>query len=90
MAVGVKFLHIVSDNNLIKVVHRAMKVDRFLADLFVLGKLLNILYVVRLQPTISTLTAIRSIQRANRDSDGYMIRKYITLKSILFIIFANL
>ena len=39
---------------------------------------------------ISTLTAIRSIQRARRDSNGYRIRKYITLKSILFIMFANL
>ena len=51
---------------------------------------LNILYVVRLKPTISTLTAISSIQRAKRDSGGYRIRKYITLKSILFIMFANL
>ena len=42
---------------------------------------LNILYVVRLEPTISTLTAIRSMQMAKRDSDGYRIRKYITLKS---------
>ena len=33
------------------------------------------LYVVRLEPTISTLTAIRSIQMAKRDSDGYRIRK---------------
>ena len=51
----------------------------------------NILYVVRLEPTISALTAIRSIQRAKRDSDGYRIRKNnnITLKSILFIMFAN-
>ena len=48
----------------------------------------DILYVVRLEPTISTLTAIRSIQRAKRDSNGYRIRKYITLKSILFIMFA--
>ena len=39
---------------------------------------------------MSILTAIRSILRAERDSDGYMIRKYITLKSILFIMFANL
>ena len=31
----------------------------------------KILYVVRLEPTISTLTAIRSIQMAKRDSDGY-------------------
>ena len=51
---------------------------------------LNTLYVVRLEPTIPTLTAIRSIQTAKRDSDGYRIRKYITLKSILFIMFANL
>ena len=50
----------------------------------------NVLFVVRLEPTISTLTAIRSIQRAKWDSDGYMIGKYITLKSILFIMFANL
>ena len=50
----------------------------------------NILYVVRLEPTISTLTAIRSIQMGKRDSDGYRIRKYFTLKSILFIMFANL
>ena len=52
--------------------------------------LMKILYVVRLEPTISTLTAIRSIQMAKRDSDGYRIRKYFTLKSILFIMFANL
>ena len=50
----------------------------------------KILYVVRLEPTNSTLTAIRSIQMAKRDSDGYRIRKYFTLKSILFIMFANL
>ena len=43
----------------------------------------NILYVMRLEPTISTVTAIRSIQRAKRDSDGYMIRKHITLISYL-------
>ena len=36
---------------------------------------LNILYVVRLEPTISSLTVIRAIQRVKRDSDGYMIRK---------------
>ena len=48
------------------------------------------LYVVRLEPTISTLTAIRSIQMAKRDSDGYRIRKSEDLKSILFIMFANL
>ena len=38
---------------------------------------LNILIVVRLEPkpTISTLTAIRSILRAKRDSDKYRIRK---------------
>ena len=34
---------------------------------------------MRLEPTISTLTAICSIQRAKQDSDGYMMRKYITL-----------
>ena len=51
---------------------------------------LKILYVMRLEPTISTLTAIRSIQMAKRDSDGYMIRKSEDLKSILFIMFANL
>ena len=45
----------------------------------------NILYVVRLEPTISTLTAIRSIQMAKRDSGGYGLEK-----SILFIMFANL
>ena len=50
----------------------------------------KMLYMVRLEPTISILTAIRSIQRAKWDSDGYRIRKYITLKSILFIMFANL
>ena len=50
----------------------------------------KISYVVRLEPTVSTLTAIRSIQMAKRDSDGYRIRKYFTLKSILFIMFANL
>ena len=50
----------------------------------------NILYVVRLKPTISTLTAIRSIQMAKRDSDGYRIRKYFSLKSLLFIMFVNL
>ena len=47
MAMGVKLLHIVSDNNLIKVVHRfivpvsnvvATKVYRFFVVLFVLGK----------------------------------------------------
>ena len=48
------------------------------------------LYVVRLEPTISTLTAIRSFQMAKRDSDGYRIRKSVDLKSILFIMFANL
>ena len=53
-------------------------------------KKISILYVVRLEPTISMLTAIHSIQRAKRDGDGYKIRKYITLKSILFIMFANL
>ena len=45
---------------------------------------------MRLEPTISTLTAIRSIQMAKRDSDGYRIIKNFTLKSILFIMFANL
>ena len=35
----------------------------------------KILYVVRLEPTISTLTAIRSTQMAMRDIDGYRIRK---------------
>ena len=45
---------------------------------------------MRLEPTVSTLRAILSIQRAKRDSDGYMIRKCITLKSILFIMFENL
>ena len=49
----------------------------------------NILYVVRLEPTISTLTAIRSIRMAKQDSDGYRIRKYFSLKSIPFM-FANL
>ena len=39
---------------------------------------------------ISTLTAIRSIQMAKRDSDGYRIRKSEDLKSKLFIMFANL
>ena len=48
------------------------------------------LYVVRLEPTISSLTAIGSIQKAKRDSDVYVIRKYISLKSILSIMFANL
>ena len=51
---------------------------------------LKILYVVRLEPTISTLTATRSIQMAKRDSDGYRIRKSEDLKSIFFIMFANL
>ena len=50
----------------------------------------RILVVVRHEPTISTLTAIRSIQMAKRDSDGYRIRKSEDLKSILFIMFANL
>ena len=48
------------------------------------------LYVVRLEPTISTLTAIRSIQMAKRDSDGYRFRKSEDLIPILFIMFANL
>ena len=33
---------------------------------------------------------MRAIQMAKRDSDGYMIRKNITLKTIQFIMFANL
>ena len=45
---------------------------------------------MRLEPTISTLTAMPSIQMAKRDSDGHRIRKYFFLKSILFIMFANL
>ena len=53
-------------------------------------KYIYILYVVGLEPTISTLTAMPSIQMAKRDSDGYVIRKYFSLKSILFIMFANL
>ena len=53
-------------------------------------KYIYILYVVILEPTISTLTAMPSIQMAKRDSDGYRIRKYFSLKSILFIMFANL
>ena len=48
------------------------------------------MYVVRLEPKISTLTAIRFIQMAKQDSDGYRIRKCEDLKSILFIMFANL
>ena len=51
---------------------------------------MSLLYVMRLETAISTSTTIRSIQRAKRDSDWYMIRKHITLKSILFIMFANL
>ena len=51
---------------------------------------LKILYVVRFEPTISTLTAKCSIQMAKRDRDGYRIRKSAGLKSILFIMFANL
>ena len=51
---------------------------------------LNILYVVKLEPTISILTVLRYIQRAQWNSVGYRIRKYITLKSVLFIMFANL
>ena len=46
----------------------------------------KILYVVRLEPTISTLTAIRSIQMAKRDSDGYRIRKS---KDLLYGIFMS-
>ena len=53
-------------------------------------KKIYILYVVRLEPTISTFTAMPSIQMAKRDSDGYMSRKNLCLKSILFIMFANL
>ena len=45
---------------------------------------------MRLEPTISPLTATRSIQMAKRDSDRYRIRKSEDLKSILFIMFANL
>ena len=45
---------------------------------------------MRLEPTISTLTAMPSIQMAKRDSDEYRISKYFSLKSILFIMFANL
>ena len=37
-----------------------------------------------------TLTAMPSIQLAKLDSDGYRIRKYFSLKSILFVMFANL
>ena len=48
------------------------------------------LHVLRLEPTISSLTAVRSIQMAKRDSDRYRIRKSEDLKSILFILFANL
>ena len=51
---------------------------------------MKIFYVERLEPMISALTAIRFIQRAKQDSDGYRIKKYITLKSILFIMFTNL
>ena len=36
---------------------------------------------MRLEPTISTLTAIRSIQMANPVSDDYRIRKSEDLKS---------
>ena len=50
----------------------------------------KILHVLRLEPTISTLTAVRSIQMAKRDSDWYRIRKSEDLKSILFTLFANL
>ena len=46
--------------------------------------------IVRVEPRISTLTVIRSIQMAKRCSDGYRIRKSEDLKSILFIMFANL
>ena len=53
-------------------------------------KKVYILYVVRLEPTISTLTAMPSIQMAKRDSDGCGIRKYFCLRSILFIMFADL
>ena len=41
-----------------------------------------ILYVVRLEPTISTLTALPSIQMAKRDSDGYGIRNYFCLHNV--------
>ena len=56
----------------------------------ILKKNIYNLYVVRLEPMISTLTAMPSIQMAKWDSDGYGIRKYFCLKSILFIMFANL
>ena len=55
----------------------------------ILKKNIYILYVVRLEPMISTLTAMPSIQMTKRDGDGYGIRKYLCLKSILFM-FANL
>ena len=45
---------------------------------------------MRLEPTISTLTDIRSIRMAKRESDGYRSRKYFSLKSIIFIMFAIL
>ena len=35
------------------------------------------MYVVRLEPTISILTAMPSIQMAKRDSDGYRIKKIL-------------
>ena len=37
-------------------------------------KKIYILYVVRLEPTISTLTVMPSIQMAKQDSDGYGIK----------------
>ena len=40
----------------------------------------KLLYVVRSEPKISTLTAIRSIQMAKQDSDGFRIRKSKDLK----------
>ena len=46
--------------------------------------------VVRLEPAILGLTATRSVHRANRESDGQLIRKCIILKPILFVMFGNL
>ena len=45
-------------------------------------KKIYILYVMRLEPTISTLTAMPSIQMAKRDSDGYRIRKINTFHNV--------
>ena len=47
-------------------------------------KKIYILYVVRLEPTISTFKAMPSIQMAKRDGDGYGIRKYFCLKNNTF------